>query len=114
LALQTSSSHEYVPIEKFTSKLYRKIWGRQDIILKKKRFAIIKTFIISFNIKIKQNGLSQDVNNIVFLLSFGCNSSDKLRSIYLFKMEVSIEYHGNVGAVPKRWKKTYFRVWDAA
>ena len=38
LALQTSSSHEYVPMEKFTSKLYRKIWGRQDIILKKRRF----------------------------------------------------------------------------
>jgi hypothetical protein len=54
LALQTSSSHEYVPIEKFTSKLYRKIWGRQDIILKKKRFgkyiwqvkSILKRYIL--------------------------------------------------------------------
>jgi hypothetical protein len=25
---------------------------------------------------------------------------------------VSIEYHGIVGAVPKRWKKSYVRVWE--
>jgi hypothetical protein len=48
-----------------------------------------KKKIISFNIKIKPNGLTQDVNNIVFLLSSGCNSSDKLRNIYLSKLDLT-------------------------
>ena len=55
--------------------------------------SIIEKIIISFNIKIKPNGLTQDVNNIVFLLSFGCNSSDKLRSIYLSKMDLTCQIY---------------------
>jgi hypothetical protein len=51
-----------------------------------------KKNIISFNIKIKPNGLTQDVNNIGFLLSFGCNSSDKLRSIHFSKNKLISEY----------------------
>ena len=45
LALHTSCSHEYVPMENFTSKLKRKIWGRQDIILKKR--GIWKVYLTS-------------------------------------------------------------------
>ena len=52
-----------------------------------------KKINISFNIKIKPNGLTQDVNNIVFLLSFGCNSSAKLRSIYLSKMDLTCQIY---------------------
>ena len=32
-------------------------------------------------------------DNIVFLLSFGCNSSDKLRSIYLSKMDLTCQIY---------------------
>jgi hypothetical protein len=68
---------------------------------------IIKKNTISFNIKIKPNGLTQDVNNILFLFINDIISEDKqflsyqeFQNKYLISTNF-LEYYGILGAVPK-------------